>query len=246
MLYIATTTFYPTANDLRCQLAGQFMNQVREAGHKVIVVDDSPDPAIPEMFSELGAIVHRQTAKGMGPGRRQAIQAIFDLAVKENNSTPIFVWIEPEKHPLIPLLEPAIRTVRAGANLVVPRRRSLASYPSYQQICEARGNWEAGSLTGAPELDLYFGPRLMDMGTCAYFLDYEGDHGDKWDSIFIPVVRVVAAGRRVTSVTVDYVHPPEQTQAEEGNVEMDKKRDVQLDTLLACIKVECEKLSLPR
>lgn len=245
-LHIATTTFYPNANDLRFELASRFVKDAVAEGHKVVVVDDSPDAAVADRFLHLGAVVEKQTAKGMGPGRRQALKKAYDLSISENQADPAFAWIEPEKFPLVPYLKDLVPLIERGADIVIPRRQSLASYPTYQEACELRGNWAAGSLTGRPELDLWFGPRLMGFRGLRYFLDYEGDHGDRWDSIFIPVVRAIAIGRSVLSATVPYLHPAEQTAAEEGNLEMDKKRDIQLETLLACIRTECKKLGLPR
>lgn len=238
MLKIATTTFYTSPDDLRFKLATKFVKEAVKAGHEVVIVDGSPLPEIGEQLRNLGASVCAQREKGMGPGRREALRLASD--------SDVIAWVEPEKHPLVPFLEVLAEKVRAGADMVIPRRRSLGSYPKYQEISEHKGNWEAGSMTGRPELDLWFGPRVMNLKGLSHFLAYDGLYEDRWDSIFIPVMWAIADGSRVVSHTVDYVHPAEQTAAEEGDATMDKKRDVQLESLLQAIGAECSKLGLPK
>lgn len=220
------------------------------AGYKVIVVDGSPESWVQAVLQQCGAVVLRETGKGMGAARRQAIQAALD--------SQCIIWLEPEKAPLVPLLAPVVRKITVdGIDLVVPRRASLASYPQYQQYCELTGNHEVGNLTGRPELDLWFGPRVMNPRVAKLFTGYDGEYGDRWDSIFAPVARAIAmdepqssqsAGKpiKVASVVVDYRHPPEQTAAESNDKTMDRKRDQQLAELVDAMRIECRKLGLPK
>lgn len=223
------------------------MEAAQRESYPVYVVDGSPEPWAKQAFEERGAIVLREEGGGMGAARRQVIRAAL-----EDFREYAYVWMEPEKAPLVPLLGPVIDQLRAGYSLVLPRRKSLDSYPKYQQYCELKGNWLVGNMLSRPDLDLWFGPRAMDRHGARLFIDYDGEYGDRWDSIFIPVARAVNFGhcsgsRFVASVLVDYRHPAEQTAAETGDEAMDRKRDTQLAELLAAMQIECQKLvSLPR
>lgn len=84
---------------------------------------------------------------------------------------------------------------------------------------------------------------MMNAKALEYFLAYQGDYGDGWDCIFIPVLRAIAAGLKVIGVPVDYIHPPEQTQ-EEGTLMTVVKRVEQLQNLVPAIVAEAKKLGI--
>ena len=120
------------------------------------------------------------------------------------------------------------------AAIVVPKRKSFKSYPTAQQHSESFVNtfWE--EMTGI-ELDITLGPRTMDRRVCSYFIDYElygYRFGDKWESLFLPLIDMIKDGQKVISVDVDYRHPASQRRYEEGNLEMTMKRLEQLNCLV--------------
>lgn len=240
MAVIFTTTRY-ISRDHRLDLALQASEAAQAMGYEMVVVDSSPKESQTQRdFEERGATFIRQVGEGMGSARRQALQA----ALATNHET--FVWLEPEKSRLVPLLDQSIELIESGSyDLVVPRRQCLDSYPTHQQLCELSGNWQVGNFTGRPDLDLWFGPRLMNRAGAELFLSYDGQYGDRWDSIFVPVARALALGLKVGSSLVDYQHPPSQTIAEEGDAEMNRKRDIQLEELVEAMRIECRKLRLP-
>jgi hypothetical protein len=248
MAVLVTATFYKSPTDVRHLLALRFLEEAQTAGYPVVIVDGSPADCewVRDSFRRDGVTVLQEEKQGMGASRRQAMRAALERYPDEE----AFVWIEPEKAPLVPLLAKAIEEVEGlnSIDLVLPRRRSLRGYPEYQEFCEHRGNWEAGNMTGRYDLDLWFGPRIMRRWVAKQlFLTYKGDYGDKWDSIFIFVLRaLIDRTCVVASFIVDYVHPPEQTQAETGDEVMNRKRDEQLGTILAGIEMECRKLGLLR
>ena len=86
---------------------------------------------------------------------------------------PGVIWVEPEKtfaqH--VPLLVNLMGD--QGPDLIIPRRASLRSYPDYQMAKELEGNHEAGTLTGRPDLDLWFGPRVMNRRMAELFVEYD-------------------------------------------------------------------------
>lgn len=233
-VYVATTTYSNGIGELRTQLALRTIKDlVALTGHPPIVVDASPDLASVAAFEEAGAyIVLQNPNTRMGQSRRQAVRYAMDDGAK------IVIWMEPEKYPMVPFLPNLVAPILSDEfDIIIPRRRTLRSYPEHQMLRELQGNHEAGSMTGRPDLDLWVGVRVMNIKAAGLFLNYDGECGDRWESIFIPVVMALREGLRVGSVDVDYVHPPEQTKAETGDPEFDRKRDVQLEVLLASINM---------
>ncbi len=233
-----TTTFSPTAEDLRFRLA---LNTVREAvrcGYPIIVVDGSPFDDAKRLLEEAGAVVFKETTPGMGASRRQVLRAGLDTGAE------VVVWLEPEKYPLVSLLGPCVKMVQSGYDLVVPARRSLESLPSYQELSELRANWELGFITKRAELDLMFGPRVMSRNAAELFLSYDGAFGDHWHILFLPVLRALRVGMSVMSVVVDYTHPAEQTAAEEADPKMPPKRLAQRQALVPAMREEADRLGL--
>ena len=71
----------------------------------------------------------------------------------------------------------------------------------------------------------------MNRRAARLMVEYDGQYGDRWDSIFIPVLMAMKRNYTVAGHTIDYIHPPEQTAAE-SDPSMDRKRDEQLVMLL--------------
>ena len=93
-------------------------------------------------------------------------------------------------------------------------------------------------------LDMWFGPRGFSLAGAEFFLNYDGKYEDKWDAIFIPVVRAIVAGVDVGEEVVDFTYPAEQLTAEKDSREMVLKRLGQLDNLIPAISQECTALGL--
>lgn len=181
--------------------------------------------------------ISKQREKGMGSSRRQAILEASRFAG--------VVWWTEEKPSLVQQLQIIGAKIKEeGANIVVPTRKSLESYPEFQRKAEIVGNIAWRMATGS-NLDMWSGPRLIDEKALPYFLDYKGEYGDRWDSIFIPVVRAIAARLKVRRCEVDYVHSSEQTAEEEADPLMNERRRIeQLWNLVPAIEAEAVKLGL--
>jgi len=235
---IATTTLAKDPKELRVKLALKTIKKAVECGYQIVVVDGSPDE-VREQFGDIGAIVCKDLGQSMGASRRQAISKAAKIA-----NGGVVIWMEPEKHTLIPELLKAVVPffLPSAADLVVPTRKSMASYPPEQQYAEPLGNLAFFHLT-KHALDLWFGPRVMGERAMPYFLNYQGEYGDRWDSIFIPVLRIIKDNLRVMSVVVDYAHPEEQT-AKESNFNFLTKRLEQLTNLVPSMEQEARKLGL--
>jgi hypothetical protein len=202
----------------------------------MIVVDGSPCQEFKLALRETGVIIVDQKEPGMGASRRQVLNEGI------NNGAKVIVWLEPEKHTLIPLLEPCIAPVLCdGVDVVVPRRLNLDGYPPYQQLSEYRGNWDLANTTGRPDLDLFIGVRIMTIEAAKLMANYDGQcgnntYGDNWEILFIPILWFMRKGLQIRSVTVNYIHPPEQL-VEEGQ-DMIAKRDKQRIDLVGAMARE--------
>ncbi|MBI4085265.1 MAG: hypothetical protein HY432_02035 [Candidatus Liptonbacteria bacterium] len=236
---IATTTWYERQN-VRAQLALKTAEEAGKKGLPMVVVDGGSYKEFAIDVTEQGAIFNINEGLSMGASRRQAISDAWDVA----GPNGAVLWMEPEKWPLISqvfLMEAAMEN--AGADIVVPARKTMEGYPAIQQAAERLGNMYFAKVTGH-ELDVWIGPRLIGPNAIQYFLDYRGEHGDRWDSIFVPIIRAIAAGLKVIGCETDYVHPAEQTAAEEAAPDMDLKRFHQLKNLVPGFYIEAKRLGL--
>lgn len=233
---LVTTTFYLKLNDPRLALAQRTIEAAEGHRYPIIVVDDSSDPAVRQAIrATRWATVCDQAEDGMGASRRQAIAA--GLAW-ESGTADVVVWLEPEKYPLVAQLTPAIRAVHERrCELAVLRRPNFGCHPRYQARSEQLGNLALSALTGRPDLDLFFGPRVMSRDAAEVFGRYDGRYGDRWEILFVPVLQLLAEGGwRIHSIPAEfYYHPPEQTAAEEGDPTIVRKRDEQRIVLIAAM-----------
>lgn len=246
---IATTTFSKKLC-LRARLALETTKKAAQLGLPIVVVDGGSCQELRVGIIEQGAMLVDEKEHGMGPSRRQAIREAAGVAGPDGT----VLWMEPEKWTLISQvfhLEHEMENYAfaedapssARADIVVPKRRSMASYPPIQQAAELLGNMYFAKATGHA-LDVWVGPRLIGPRALPYFLDYKGEYGDKWDSIFIPIVRAIADGLKVVGCEVGYVHSPGQTAEEEKDPDMDLKRLGQLQSLVPSFYAEARKLGL--
>ena len=124
---------------------------------------------------------------------------------------------------------------------------ALPIYAQYQQLSEYRGNWELGNITGRHDLDLFSGPRVMNVKAATMMAKYTGTcgknrYGDKWEILFVPVLWWIKNGLQICSRVVDYVHPIEQ-RAEDGP-EMRAKRDEQRTSIVHAMSREAKRLGI--
>ena len=236
---IATSTLYDLKSEsdmIRLNLAKKLIKKAVGSGYEIIVVDRSSEKDIVSDFFKLGARVYKQSEKGMGKGRREVMRYAYKTGRKA------LMWIEPEKESLVGEIPKLVKPILEDkAEIVVPKRKSLKSYPVVQQYSEPLGNLLFKQLTGR-DLDIYSGPKVFSRGCVNYFLDYNGEYGDLWDCIQIPIMNAVFDGKRVLSVEVDYTHPKEQTEIEEGNLDFYKKRIEQLVNQMDSLSTHWRKL----
>jgi hypothetical protein len=238
-IVIATTTMYKNMEETRAKLAIKTVKNAIFSGYKIVIVDSSPDIEVKKAFRDQGALVLAEENPGMGKSRRQALYEAI-CAARDNDG--IAVWMEPEKCTFVPKIEKLVNRM-GNADMIIPGRKSLASYPIDQQRFEWLGNYRFYELTGT-SLDIWFGPRIMNFKTAQYFLEYQGEYGDKWDSIFIPILRIIASRKKVIGMRINYEHPKSQTKEEQGNLNLFSKRREQLNSLVDAMDKEAKILGL--
>jgi len=243
-LVITTTTWYPVADCVRARCAARMVRNASALHIPVVVVDGGSPKEFREEIQDHCAILIDEVphARGvMGPGRRQAIAKGFEIT-----GGRVSCYIEPEKHPLLPWVDKCFGPVLSGeADLVIPRRISHSTYPTAQQLSEPLGNLHFKQATGL-DLDMWFGPRFFNAIAGKYFLEYDDMYGGSWDPTHIPVIRCAAAGLRIMSPEVDYIHPSVQTAEEEYSAAWTYKRAAQLANLMKATEEEAKRLGLPR
>lgn len=239
---LVTTTFASSLDDPRFLQAISTCTESWCEGFPFICVDDSPDSEGERVRDRLrmsGATVFPQRERGMGASRREALRYGLETDAE------VIVWLEPEKYPLVALLDRCVELVANGSyDVVVPRRENLDSYPAYQHWSELRANWELANIIGQYDLDLMFGPRVLSRRAAELFVSYVGETPakDQWEILFIPILQMLHYGMKVGSCAISYVHPPEQTARENGDAAMDRKRDKQRVNLIAAMREENQKL----
>lgn len=243
-ILVATATRYGDEHEVRAQLAFRMVRAARTLGIHVVTADSSNHPRIGELLAGEGAeVIREMEGATMGSGRRQVLKYVKNLAASDDT----IVWMEPEKTPLVQFLQDVASPILSGtADITVPgrTREGLASYPTVQTAYEQCGNASFALLTGY-NLDMWFGPRAMNHVGVEEFLAYAGEYGDRWDSIFIPVVRALRRGLRVCPVMTGYCHPPEQTEAESKDLRLGlSKRLDQLHSLVTALYKEAIALGL--
>lgn len=233
-LAIATTTCYNPKSEsdvIRAGLATNTIERAVEHGYKIVVVDGGSSDEVLREFERRGAAIFIEKTLSMGAGRRWAIQEAY------NTGREVVAWMEPEKESYVPEIHKTVIPILKGeADMVIPCRGPLESYPTAQQYAEPLGNsfWEA--LTGY-RLDVWSGPRTWRRELSDYFLRYSGEYGDKWDSIFIPVMDAIKDDKKVISVDVKYVHPKSQTDLENADATFHIKRVEQLQNIMRALQM---------
>lgn len=252
---ILTTSFYPSIENTRFQLACQMIGNAIGVGYDVLVVDGSKDEEIGSAFENLGACAVPQYRAGMGASRRQLFSlARGDYGMRERGWHParIAIWTEPEKVDLIRLIPEIIAPIERGeADLVVPARTdaSFRSYPEPQVVSEKAANTVFAEVTGR-ELDVMFGPVAFRSDLIDLYAECNPEERFGASDTYIQQIATMIAmseDRRVVSVPVDFYYPPIQKVEEEKAADaMRDKRRRQFDDLTHAFCIVSQKLGLTK
>jgi len=209
---LVTATSYKSnseADRLRSRLAVDLVKKATSQDYPIIVVDGGSLPETVEQLKQAGARIFGQQSDSMGGAIREAIQEGLKL------DPQVIFWTEPEKVDVVKNIDLIVRPIlRSEAEMVVPKRRDLKSYPKFQQHSETLINlfWETLTKTA---LDISFGPKVFKKNLAQYYLEYQGGFGDRWEELNLPLARILNEGHKIKSIEVDYTHPIEQSNLED-------------------------------
>jgi hypothetical protein len=261
---LVTVTYYPNISDIRFQLALELCQLAASKEIQTVIVDDSPDhPAVRDALEKGGkgyVKVYQQDKaiyQGKGGALRQAIYNAREMLVEANENkssdnnceNTAICFAEPEKVDIVNHIHHIVRSILDGStDIVVPKRNDKLfreTYPIEQFHSENFANLHFNSLAkrfegfqteNATQIDWLFGPFAFRSSLADNWLNYEGK---SWDAQMIPYVRAVRnENRRISSVTIDFRHPKEMKQQEEGDPKWTNKRLQQLNILFDLLGVK--------
>jgi len=235
-IVIATTTFYKDIKEVRPKLALMTMEKCQKRGYQIMVVDGGSDKNFRDKACSNPAVIFKQSQKGVGASRREALSEAAKIAGDDG----AIVWMEPEKHPFIDKLQkPASFVIKKRFDLITLGRKKFHNYPPEQKLGELFVNYALKQFTGL-NWDFCFGPFITSQKGIKFFLDYNGEYGDSWDSTIIPRLRILKAGLKVKYLKVDYVHSSAQTKEETGNPIFIIKRLEQMNNVILAFRKETQ------
>lgn len=250
---LVTVTYYPNTSDIRFPLALELCQLAATNAIQTVIVDDSPDhSAVRDALEEAGrghVKVYQQdkaSYEGKGGALRQAIYYARELLKESNNNSDIdntaICFAEPEKVDIANHINLIVQPILDGStDIVVPTRSEelfRTTYPIEQYHSENFANLHFNSLARqykgfqtkeSTQIDWLFGPFALQASLADTWLNYKGT---SWDAQMIPYVRAVRNdNRRIASVTIDFRHPKEMKEQEEGDPKWTNKRLQQLNIL---------------
>jgi hypothetical protein len=237
-LTVVAPTFYSNVDETRYLLGLEACQNAARYKIRLLLVDASPTDDVREGLLAAGqgyVKVMKQTSSGRkGAALREAIQwANNDDA--NDSSTMIIGFQELEKVDMFRHWGPLVQhMMETSADIGVPRRHDdsfRAGYPIEQYHCESFANLYLDSLSrdiGLVSIDWTMGPVAFRKPFAKYWIDFDGD---MWDAQLVPLVQAFQAGAKVSSLSVDYLHPKSMKEQEEGVAQWNEKRLHQLNFL---------------
>lgn len=234
----ALVTFYKSPDELRFKLACNTIKSATDAGHAVVVVDDSPlHGQFREIFEGLGAQVFTQSLRGLGVAKRQSFQLAFEVAKQGGYAGILADEAEKDMAQFVPEILGAFHRTQPS-HVVVPARsmQSWNSYPTFQSKSEIEGNQVFNRVTNTSGIDVFFGPVFFTLDAAEHFLAQNPTKFgfiDTYAQHFGVMLALEDPCCEVHTTKVDFIYPPEQRAEEEGamNQAMLDKRANQLKTL---------------
>lgn len=203
----------------------------------VAVLKDCSDPYLKKLRDRNVLLFQQQTQGKLGAVRRETMRA----GIERFGDAKYYLWLEPEK-PTFPALAKNIISEldHAGAEFCFFNRRSMESYPSEQAHYYLFCRSVASHLVGW-DLDYGFGPMIFTQASVSFFLEYNSEYGDLWDSILVPRIRIIRSDFKYAVKTVEFQNDPRLTVVESGNPRMILKRVEQLQNVIPSLIAEWHK-----
>lgn len=220
--------------NVRAKVYHDTVLEISKAGLQSLAVYIDTQKQYLEFLQNLNVITVRQKSKGMGNIRREAINE----AILRFPWVNYFCWLEPEKPDIIKFIPPLVNKMeRDKTDLGIFNRKDMSSYPPeqshYYQFCRAAATQFVGF-----DFDYAFGPMIITRLSTPYFMDYNGEYGDKWDSILIPRLRIIKSELTVSVLPIDFKNDKRMTRVESGNPAMILKRLEQFNNVIPSLVKE--------
>lgn len=204
----------------------------------IAIYDECSDSYL-QQVRELGVLIVPQSGQGMGVVRREAIRA----GVTHYQNATYYAWLEPEKPNLPFHVESLVEAMQRDKSVLsLFNRVRMENYPEEQTNCYLFCRAVATYLLGF-DLDYAFGPMVLTSQSIPFFLDYRGEYGDLWDSLFIPRLRIIKAQMGMTTASVAFVNDSRMCAVEKGNTAIILKRVQQLNNVVPSLIAEWQKLN---
>ena len=220
--YIRAKVFFDTV----CELSNAAL-------HLLVIYIDTEDLYLKDLQKQ-DVITVKQKSMGIGNIRREAIRE----ACLRYQCANYLCWLEPEKPDIIKSILPMVHKMEKDkASLGIFNRNDMSSYPPeqshYYQFCRAVATQFIGF-----DIDYAFGPMIMTRSSASYFLEYQGEYGDKWDSILVPRLRIIKNGLAVSVLPINFQNDRRMTRVESGNPTIILKRLEQFNNVVPSLVKE--------
>jgi len=233
---ICATTFRQ-GNQFNCierVRAEVFLDTVRELSNLDLLLHVDTDDLYLKNLQKYGVITVKQKSIGMGNIRREAIR---EASLHFPNSNYL-CWLEPEKPNIAKFILPMVHKMKMDkTSLGIFNRNNMSSYPPEQshnyQFCRAVATQFIGF-----DIDYAFGPMVVPRSSSSYFLEYQGEYGDKWDSILVPRLRIIKNGLCISTLPINFQNDNRMTCVESGNPTIILKRLEQFNNVIPSLVKE--------
>lgn len=219
---------------IRSQVFMDTVTKLTATGLSVLAVHIDTSKKTLYKLAYQGVVLIEQSTSGMGNVRREALAA----SLKHFPDAKYICWLEPEKPDMAQFIAPMVQFMKQEQSVMgIFNRREMSSYPAEQAYYYLFCRSIASKLVGF-DFDYAFGPMMLTPQTLQYFLEYESNFGDKWDSILVPRLRVIKAGLQLSRLSIGFRNDKRMTEVETGNADMILKRITQFNNVVPSLLSE--------
>lgn len=230
---VSVITYYDLKTESGRVRFKQSINSIRkinEFGAQIIIVDGGSSDEVLDTFKDLKVSIYVKPELSMAQSRK------LSLSLANQTNKKIIVSVDLEKDSFFDhIYDVCLPVFNEEADMIIPKRKSLDSYPLFQAECELLGNYFFKNITGK-SVDVWFGARVYHRKLNSYFLEYDEKYGDKWNEVYVPLYEIAVSDAKIKSMDIDYIHPKNQSEVEITNLDFDKKRIDQLYIITSGIK----------
>lgn len=245
-LIVVAPTFYAKTDDVRYRLGVEACREAAKYEVSLLLVDASPSSDIKVGLERAGRTADgrsfvRVVAQTWQGAKGVALREGIHLAAEqlEGKDDAVIGFQELEKVSMFKHYQKLVgHIVASGSQIAVPRRNDATfkrTYPIEQYHSEKFANMlldSIGSQIGMPSIDWTIGPVLFRSDQVQYWLDY---NGETWDAQLVPIVDAHIKGSTVSSFEIDYEHPKEMKDQEQGQSIWNEKRLHQINVLVETV-----------